>query len=132
MEEVYLLVRLVKPVRVEEDPRLERRPRWPVGEVTDEEVVVAVEEVEELRSSCLLPKEPLKGHRCYISDQHNRSAFFCQLFYLHASPLCCSFAEGRLKPIRHINLMSLEAVFTDSPENKLSHQTQPSVSETCT
>lgn len=55
---------------MEEDPRLERRPRWPVGEVTDEEVVVVVEE---LRSSCLLPKEPLKGHRCCISDQHNWS-----------------------------------------------------------
>lgn len=58
----HLLVRLVGPVRVEEEeePRLESRPRWPVGEVTDEEVVVVVEEVvEELRSSCRLPKEPL-------------------------------------------------------------------------
>lgn len=60
---VYLLVRLVEPVRVEEEPRLER-PRGPVGEVTDEEVVVVVEEdeeevVEETRSSCRLPKEPL-------------------------------------------------------------------------
>ena len=58
----YLLVR---PVRVEEEPRLESRPRWPVGEVTVEEVVVVVlveeEVVEELRSSCLLPKEPLKN-----------------------------------------------------------------------
>lgn len=46
---------------MEEEPRLESRPRWPVGEVTDEEVVVVVVEevVEELRSSCLLPKEPL-------------------------------------------------------------------------
>lgn len=58
---MYLLVRLVEPVRVEEEPRLESRPRWPVGEVTDEEVVVVVGEevVEELKSSCLLPKEPL-------------------------------------------------------------------------
>lgn len=58
----YLLVRLLEPVRVEEEPRLERRPRWPVGEVTDEEVVVVEEEVvvEELRSSCLLPNEPLR------------------------------------------------------------------------
>lgn len=44
----------------------EPRPRRPAVEVTDEEVVVVVEEgdevvtVEELRSSCLLPKEPLK------------------------------------------------------------------------
>lgn len=46
---------------MEEEPRLESRPRWPVGEVTDEEVVVVVEEVvEELKSSCLLPKEPLE------------------------------------------------------------------------
>lgn len=58
---MHLLVRLVEPVRVEEP-----RPRRPVVEVTDEEVVVVVEEgdevvtVEELRSSCLLPKEPLK------------------------------------------------------------------------
>lgn len=61
---VYLLVRLVEPVRVEEEPRLESRLRWPVGEVTDEVVVVVgaeeVEVVEELRSSCLLPKEPLE------------------------------------------------------------------------
>lgn len=61
----YLLVRLVEPVRVEE-PRPESRLRWPVGEVTDEEVVVVgfVEEevVEELRSSCLLPKEPLEDN----------------------------------------------------------------------
>lgn len=60
---MYLLVRLVEPVRVEEEPRLESRPRWPVGEVTDEEVVVVVGEeevVEEPRSSCLLPKEPLE------------------------------------------------------------------------
>lgn len=58
----YLLVRLVEPVRVEEEPRLESRPRWPVGEVTDEEVEVVVEEevVEELKSSCRLPNEPLK------------------------------------------------------------------------
>lgn len=59
----YLLVRLVEPVRVEEEPKLESRPRWPVGEVTDEEVVVVVEEeevVEELRSSCRLPNEPLR------------------------------------------------------------------------
>lgn len=62
---LYLLVRLVEPVRDKEEPRLESRPRWPVGEVTDEEVVVVVEEevavdvVEELRSSCRLPKEPL-------------------------------------------------------------------------
>lgn len=58
---VYLLVRLEDPVRVEE-PRLESRlrSRWPVGEVTDEVVVVLVEEeVVEPRSSCLLPKEPL-------------------------------------------------------------------------
>lgn len=59
----HLLVRLVEPVRVEEEeePRPESRPRWPVGEVTDEEVVVVVVEevVEELRSSCRLPKEPL-------------------------------------------------------------------------
>lgn len=55
-------------MREEEDPWLESRPRWPVGEVTDEEVVVVVEEedevlvvVEELKSSFLLPKEPLKG-----------------------------------------------------------------------
>lgn len=41
---------------------MEARLRWPVGEVTDEEVVVVVEEevVEELKSSCLLPKEPLR------------------------------------------------------------------------
>lgn len=44
----------------------EPRPRRPVVEVTDEEVVVVLEEgdevvtVEEPRSSCLLPKEPLK------------------------------------------------------------------------
>lgn len=57
----YLLVRLVEPVRVEEEPRLDSRPRWPVGEVTDEVVVVVDEEVvEELRSSCRLPKEPLR------------------------------------------------------------------------
>lgn len=57
----YLLVRLVEPVRAEEDPRLESRPRWPVGEVTDEVVVVVVvDEVVELKSSCLLPKEPLR------------------------------------------------------------------------
>lgn len=58
----YLLVRLVEPMRAEEEPRLESRPRWPVGEVTDEVVVVVVEEevVEELKSSCLLPKEPLR------------------------------------------------------------------------
>ena len=58
----YLLVRLEDPVRVEE-PRLESRlrSRWPVGEVTDEVVVVVLveEEVVEPRSSCLLPKEPL-------------------------------------------------------------------------
>lgn len=55
-------MRLVEPVRVEEP-----RPRRPAVEVTDEEVVVVVEEsdevevvVEELRSSCLLPKEPLE------------------------------------------------------------------------
>ncbi len=62
---MYLLVRLVEPVRVEE-PRLESRPRWPVGEVTDEEVVVVVEDevVEELKSSCLLLKEPL-GEKMY-------------------------------------------------------------------
>lgn len=67
----YLLVRLVEPVRVEEEPRLESRPRWPVGEVTDEEVVVVVvgEVVEELKSSCLLPKEPLEDK---MSDKHNR------------------------------------------------------------
>lgn len=61
----------------EEEPRLESRLRWPVGEVTEEEAaVVVVEEeeeeegavvevVEEPRSSCLLPKEPLRwdGHR---------------------------------------------------------------------
>lgn len=51
-------------MRVEEEPRLESRPRWTVGEVTDEEVevVVVVEEgvVEELRSSCRLPNEPLR------------------------------------------------------------------------
>lgn len=58
---VYLLVRLVEPVRVEEEPRLESRLRWPVGEVTDEVVVVVAEEVvEEFKSSCLLPKEPLE------------------------------------------------------------------------
>lgn len=57
----HLLVRLVEPVRVEEP-----RPRRPVVEVTDEEVVVVLEEgdevvtVEEPRSSCLLPKEPLR------------------------------------------------------------------------
>ncbi|TNN56260.1 hypothetical protein EYF80_033553 [Liparis tanakae] len=66
----YLLVRLVEPVRVEEEPRLESRPRWPVGEVTDEVVVAVVVEgveegveeevVEELRSSDLLPNEPLE------------------------------------------------------------------------
>lgn len=45
----------------------EPRPRRPAVEVTDEEVVVVVEEsvevvvVEELRSSCLLPKEPLEN-----------------------------------------------------------------------
>lgn len=55
----YLLVRLVEPVRVEEEPRLEYRPRWPVGEVTDEEVVVEEEVVEEPKSSCRLPNEPL-------------------------------------------------------------------------
>lgn len=50
-------------MRAEEEPRLESRPRWPVGEVTDEVVVVVVEEevVEELKSSCLLPKEPLSN-----------------------------------------------------------------------
>jgi hypothetical protein len=55
-------VRLEDPVRVEE-PRLESRlrSRKPVGEVTDEVVVVVLveEEVVEPRSSCLLPKEPL-------------------------------------------------------------------------
>lgn len=55
----HLLVRLVEPVRVEEEPKLESRLRWPVGEVTDEEVVVVEVVVEELKSSCLLPKEPL-------------------------------------------------------------------------
>lgn len=48
---------------MEEEPRLESRLRWPVGEVTDEVVVVGTEEVEvveELKSSCLLPKEPLE------------------------------------------------------------------------
>jgi len=54
---------------VEEEPRLESRLRWPVGEVTDEVVVVVVavvvegveeEVVEELRSSDRLPKEPLE------------------------------------------------------------------------
>lgn len=66
---MYLLVRLVEPVRVEEEPKLESRPRWPVGEVTDEEVVVVVEEevVEELKSSCLLPKEPLQDNMSDIS-----------------------------------------------------------------
>lgn len=46
---------------MEEEPRLEYRPRWPVGEVTDEEVEVVVEEevVEEPKSSCRLPNEPL-------------------------------------------------------------------------
>lgn len=44
----------------------EPRPRRPVVEVMDEEVVVVVGEsdevvVEELRSSCLLPKEPLEN-----------------------------------------------------------------------
>lgn len=52
-------MRLVEPVRVEEP-----RPRRPVLEVTDEEVVEESDEVvvvvEELRSSCLLPKEPLE------------------------------------------------------------------------
>lgn len=60
---------------MEEEPRLDNRPRWPVGEVTDEEeeeevvvvVVVLVEEeevVEELKSTCLLSKEPLpEKHR---------------------------------------------------------------------
>lgn len=68
---MYLLVRLVEPVRVEEEPRLESRPRWPVGEVTDEEVVVVVEEVvEELKSSCLLPKEPLGDKRAV--NKHSR------------------------------------------------------------
>lgn len=60
----------MEPVRVEKEPRLESRLRWPVGEVTDDEVVVVVEEeggeevavVEELKSSCLLPKEPLEGN----------------------------------------------------------------------
>lgn len=61
-------------MRVEKEPRLESRLRWPVGEVTDEEVVVVVEEEEggeevvvvvvgELKSSCLLPKEPLEDNR---------------------------------------------------------------------
>lgn len=61
----FFLYLLVRPVRVEEEPRLESRPRWPVGEVTVEEVVVLVEEevVEELKSSCLLPKELLKKKR---------------------------------------------------------------------
>lgn len=65
---MYLLVRL----RVEEEPRLESRPRWPVGEVTDEEVVVVVvgvEVLEELKSSCLRPKEPLEDK---MSDKHIR------------------------------------------------------------
>lgn len=63
----HLLVRLVEPVRVEEEPKLESRLRWPVGEVTDEEVVVAVDEevVEELKSSCLLPKEPLRDRKSH-------------------------------------------------------------------
>lgn len=59
----YLLVRLVEPVRVEEEPRLESRLRWPVGEVTDEVAVVVMEVVVvvgELKSSCLLPKESLR------------------------------------------------------------------------
>lgn len=53
-------MRLVEPVRAEEP-----RPRRPAVEVTDEEVVVVVEEegdeVVELRSSCRLPKEPLEN-----------------------------------------------------------------------
>lgn len=81
--ETYLLVRLVEPVRVEvaveveAEPRLESRLRWPVGEVTEEEVAVVEVEEEEAgevvvavvvvvpRSSCRLPKEPLwrDGHR---------------------------------------------------------------------
>ena len=58
---VYLLVRLLEePVRAEEEPRLESSPRWPVGEVTDEEVVVEeADVVEEPRSSCLRPNDPL-------------------------------------------------------------------------
>lgn len=60
----HLLVRLVEPVRVEDEPRLDSRLRLPVGEVTDEEVVVVVEVVVEgLESSCLLPNEPLGGQR---------------------------------------------------------------------
>lgn len=54
-------MRLVEPVRVEEP-----RPRRPELEVTDEEVVEESDEVvvvEELRSSCLLPKEPLEKQK---------------------------------------------------------------------
>ena len=60
-------------MRVEEEPRLESSPRWPVGEVTEVVVVVVVvvEEgevvvkegevvVEEPKSSFLLPKELLE------------------------------------------------------------------------
>lgn len=71
-------MRLVEPVRVEAEPRLERRPRWPMGEVTDDEevvpvvvgadetaevvvVVVAALVAEGLESSYRLPKEPLRG-----------------------------------------------------------------------
>lgn len=56
-------MRLVEPVRVDAEPRLVSRLRWPVGEVTDEVVVVEDEVVEELKSSCLLPKEPLWDER---------------------------------------------------------------------
>lgn len=76
---MYLLVRLVEPVRVEEEPRLESRLRWPVGEVTDEVVVVVAEEaevvevVEELKSSCLLPKEPLEDKAADAAESERKS-----------------------------------------------------------
>lgn len=55
----------------------EPRPRRPVVEVTDEEVVVVVEEgnevvvAEELRSSCLLPKEPLEIRKEESADKRD-------------------------------------------------------------
>lgn len=67
-------MRLVEPLRVEEEPRLDSRLRWPVGEVTDEVVVVVDEEVvEELKSSCRLPKEPLRDKRGVVRRSRVRA-----------------------------------------------------------
>lgn len=113
----YLLVRLVEPVRVEEP-----RPRRPGVEVTDEEVVVVVEEsdevvVEELRSSCLLPKEPLENpeeppdvNGTLISEiiQTSLGANFVRKFHLP------SYIRG-LKHL-HLKKRSVEKRFTPSFE----------------